>query len=78
MFTEKVTKSITQNNIEFLTADMTRENPDASALLTRLGSRSIPFLAVFPAGRTFFEPICLRDIYSEKDVLKAIEMAKEK
>jgi thiol:disulfide interchange protein len=77
LFTEKVVKSITQNNIEFLTADMTRENPDASDLLTKLGSRSIPFLAVFPAGRTFFEPICLRDIYSEKDVLKAIEIAKD-
>jgi thiol:disulfide interchange protein len=76
LFTEKVSKSITHNNIDFLTADMTRENPDASALLTKLGSRSIPFLAVFPAGKSFFKPICLRDIYSEKDVLKAIEMAK--
>ncbi len=76
LYTEKVAGSIKRNNIDLLTADLTRENPEASELLTRLGSRSIPFLAVFPAGSKFYEPACLRDIYSEKDVLKAIEMAK--
>jgi thiol:disulfide interchange protein len=76
LYTRKVAMSLKQNNIELLTADLTRENPEASALLTKLGSRSIPFLAVFPAGKNFFEPICLRDLYSEKDVLKAIDLAK--
>ena len=76
LYTEKVAKAVKQNNIEFLIADITRENPEATDLLNKLGSRSIPFLAVFPAGEAFKEPVCLRDIYSEEDVLKAIEMAK--
>jgi thiol:disulfide interchange protein len=76
LYTDKVARSLKRRNIELLTADLTRENPDASVLLTKLGSRSIPFLALFPAGNNFYEPICLRDIYSEKDVLKAIKMAK--
>jgi len=75
--TKKVKDSINKTNIDFLYADLTEENPDATALLSKLGSRSIPFLAVFPAGKNFVKPICLRDIYSEDDVLKAIEMAKE-
>ncbi|MBN2403718.1 MAG: thioredoxin family protein [Spirochaetes bacterium] len=75
LFTREVTEAINRNNIDLLIADLTRENPEASALLTQLGSRSIPFLAVFPAGEAFFEPLCLRDIYSKKDVLNAIEMA---
>jgi thiol:disulfide interchange protein len=77
LYTGKVEKSLKKNNIDLLTADLTRENPEASDLLTILESRSIPFLAVFPPGRDFYKPICLRDIYSEKDVLKAIKMAKE-
>ena len=76
LYTEKVAKVIKQNNIRFLIADITRENPEATALLNKLGSRSIPFLAVFPSDNSFNEPICLRDIYSENDVLKAIGMAK--
>lgn len=75
--TEKVADSIKKTNINFLTADLTEENPDATALLSKLGSRSIPFLVVFPAGKNFVKPICLRDIYSEDDVLKAIEIANE-
>ncbi len=77
LYTEKVKDAIKQNNIDLLIADMTRENSEAEALLKQLGSRSIPFLAVFPSGKSFFEPVCLRDIYSEKDVLKAIEMSME-
>ncbi|MFH0975069.1 MAG: cytochrome c biogenesis protein CcdA [Spirochaetota bacterium] len=76
LFTEKVAEAISNSKAEFLTADLTKENPEASALLTKLGSRSIPFLAVFPAGENFLKPVCLRDIYSEKDVLNAIEEAK--
>jgi thiol:disulfide interchange protein DsbD len=71
--TTKVSNVLKQNNIELLTADITRKNPDAEKLLEMLGSRSIPFLAVFPKGVAFTEPICLRDVYSEKDVLNAIE-----
>jgi len=45
-------------------------------LMSRLGSNSIPFLAVFPAGKGFVKPFCLRDIYSAGDVVTAVEAAK--
>ncbi len=76
--TERVFKVIEENNIDFMTADLTNKNPQARKLLIQLKSRSIPFLAVFPGGDSFTDPICLRDIYSEEDVLKAIDLALKK
>ena len=76
LYTSRVNKAIITNKIDLLTADLTRENRPAEQLLLKLGSHSIPFLAVFPAGENFTKPICLRDIYSEDDIIKAIKMAK--
>jgi thiol:disulfide interchange protein len=76
--TEKVAERVNSNNIDVMAADITHSNPPAKELLLKLNSRSIPFLAVFPGGKGFSSPICLRDIYSEDDVLKAIEKAREK
>jgi thiol:disulfide interchange protein DsbD len=76
--TEKVAEKISEYNIDIMSADITHSNPPAKNLLVRLKSRSIPFLAVFPGGKGFSSPICLRDIYSEDDVLKAIEKARKK
>ncbi len=76
--TEKVAEKVNRYNIDIMTADITHSNPPAKDLLLRLKSRSIPFLAVFPGGDGFSSPVCLRDIYSEDDVLKAIEKAREK
>ncbi|MBN2042142.1 MAG: thioredoxin family protein [Spirochaetes bacterium] len=78
LYTTSVANAIKSGNIELMVADMTRMNTDAKKMLDALGSRSIPFLAVFPAGESFFKPVCLRDIYSENDVLKAIEIALSK
>ncbi len=75
LYTSRVVSLINENSITLYTADITRENPDAQKLLRELGSRSIPFLAVFPPGERFNEPICLRDIYDESDVLEAIRIA---
>lgn len=76
--TEKVAKKISDYNIDLMIADITHSNPPAKDLLLKLKSRSIPFLAVFPGGIGFSSPVCLRDIYSEDDVLNAIEKAREK
>ncbi len=73
--TNSVSKILYDNNIEILTADITRKSPEAEKLLELLGNRSIPFLAVFPKGNAFYSPICLRDVYSEKDVINAINKA---
>ncbi len=73
LHTDEVHGLMRLNGIELLVADMTVENPAAQHLLERLGSRSIPFLAVFPPGAGFNEPYCLRDIYTEKQVLEALK-----
>jgi len=75
LYTPRVASLINEKSITLYTADITRENPEAQALLRALGSRSIPFLAVFPPGERFTEPLCLRDIYGETDVLEAIRRA---
>jgi len=66
-----------ESGARFFTADLTRENSGASALLSALGSRSIPFLAVFPTGKNFSRPYCLRDIYSRSDAREAILKARQ-
>jgi thiol:disulfide interchange protein DsbD len=71
----EVVTRINEQSITLYTADLTRENPVAQELLRALGSRSIPFLAVFPPGGRFSEPLCLRDIYGANDVLEAIRRA---
>ena len=76
--TEKVTAAVREGGIDFMTADITRPFPEAEALMHSLGSRSIPFLALMPAGKDFERPVCLRDIYSEESVLKAMETASGK
>lgn len=76
--TSGVREKIKSHGIDFYTADLTQKNHEAEALLKKLGGHSIPFLAVFPKGPGFLKPICLRDIYSEDDVLSAIELATKK
>ena len=75
LHTSDVQEKIKGHGIDFYTADLTQKNHEAEALLKKLGGYSIPFLAVFPKGPGFFKPICLRDIYSEDDVISAIELA---
>ncbi len=75
LHTNDVAERLRRHGIQLMVADMTRENPDAETLLRQLGSRSIPFLAVFPPGEQFNAPLCLRDMYSKRDVINAIEQA---
>ncbi len=51
-------------------ADVTRDNPEAYALLDDLGNvaHSIPFLAVF-TGDNPDQPRILRDLFSKDDLL---------
>ena len=72
----RVAEAFKENNVLLLRADLTRENPPAKRLLEKLGSRSIPFLALFPPGEDFWQPYFLRDIYRARDVLKVFSMAK--
>lgn len=72
-----VKKVLADEKINLLIADITLPGSDGEKLMHVLGSRSIPFLAVFPPGEKFVNPICLRDIYSPEDVISAVESAKE-
>ena len=57
-----------EKNILLLTADITNENPEAQELLHHLGSRSVPFLAIFPADAPK-SPVIMRDILSREKFL---------
>jgi thiol:disulfide interchange protein DsbD len=66
---ERVRQAFRDHNALLLKADLTRDNPPAKLLLERMGSRSIPFLALFPPGERFWHPFFLRDIYRADDVI---------
>jgi len=72
---QHVAETFRKHNVLLLKADLTRENPPAKRLLENLGSRSIPFLALFPPGEQFWQPFFLRDIYRARDVLRVFEIA---
>jgi thiol:disulfide interchange protein len=68
---ERVRQAFRDRNALLLKADLTRDNPPAKLLLERMGSRSIPFLAIFQPGERFWHPFFLRDIYRADDVVSA-------
>ncbi|MGQ9842285.1 MAG: protein-disulfide reductase DsbD family protein [Spirochaetota bacterium] len=73
----EVIEFVHKNNITVYKADITTKNPPAESLLQQLGSHSIPFAAIFPEGENFSQPVILRDIYTSKDLLKALQKALE-
>lgn len=76
--TDKVKAAIESNKVVPLLADWTEESPEIKAMLESLQSKSIPVLAVFPSnrpGEPVPEPIILRDLITESQVLTAIKTA---
>lgn len=69
---KEVNDVIKRKNIIALKADLTQENKAAESLMHHLGSRSVPFFAVFP-GDEPYNPVILRDIVSKKSVLKVLK-----
>jgi thiol:disulfide interchange protein len=71
---EEVLAALKEKAVVPLLADITRSPQDSPVIRFRnhLGSRSIPFLAIFPPGEPN-EPYILRDIYSVEDVLAILE-----
>lgn len=62
------------NNVEVLKADWTDEDEAIENALMQLRSRSIPLLAIYPAGRPN-EVIVLRDTVTQTQVLQALAAA---
>ena len=76
--TTRVKAALDTNRVVPLLADWTEESPEIKAMLETLQSRSIPVLAIFPAGKpneTPRDPIVLRDLITESQVLDAIQQA---
>ena len=73
-----VKKVLADEKVNFLIADITLSGTEGEKLMHALGNRAIPFLAAFPAGERFVQPLCLRDIYSSEDVINAVKSAKNR
>ncbi len=73
--TGEVREFVKTKGIDFLVADITRPSLPAEQLMKKLGSSSIPLVAVFPPGEDFTRPVVLRDIYSKQDLIGALEKA---
>ncbi len=71
---DEVAAAFERKRVARVVADITHAKDTALSvrLRNRLGSRTIPFLAIFP-GDDHFKPYVLRDIYSVEDVLAIME-----
>ncbi|HUI92581.1 MAG TPA: cytochrome c biogenesis protein CcdA [Chitinivibrionales bacterium] len=74
---KEVAELIKRKNVLALKADLTWTNVQAESLLHHLGSRSVPFFAVFP-GDDPYHPIIMRDILSKRAVVKVLKGLEEK
>lgn len=72
---EKIARVLREGDVDFMIADITTKNPTAEYLMSQFRSQSIPLLAIIPPGDSFARPVVLRDIYSVRDVLTAMDMA---
>lgn len=73
--TEEVRRLVADNGVVTLSADWTDRNPEIGKLLEALGSKQVPVIAIFPAGRPN-QPIVLRagDI-TQKNLLGKLQEA---
>ncbi|QDU58047.1 protein-disulfide reductase DsbD family protein [Aeoliella mucimassa] len=69
-----VKQVVEANGVQAIKADWTDENAEIEASLEQLNSRSIPLLAIYPAGRSN-EVIVLRDTVTKTQVLQALAAA---
>ena len=72
--TRRVQEVVEQNDVVTLLADWTDRSEVIKQKLAELDSASIPLLAIYPADRPG-EPIVLRDLLEEGDVVGALEKA---
>lgn len=59
----------------FMRVDLTRQTPQAMALLKALGSQSIPVVGFFPAGEAAKSPVVLRDLFTAGQFEQALDEA---
>jgi len=61
-----------RKHVSALKADLTWANPPAESLMHNLGSRSVPFLAIF-RGDDPYHPIIMRDILNKGDFIRVLK-----
>lgn len=61
--------------VRLVRVDLTRDNPEAMALLQSLGSSSIPVVALFPKGLLARSPVVLRDLFTPAQMEQALTQA---
>ncbi len=66
-----------QYGLRTLRVDITQHDPDKMALLRKLGSQSIPVVAIFPKGEEKNAPLALRDLFSKRQIRQAARRALE-
>jgi thiol:disulfide interchange protein len=72
--TPRVKELVEKNQVVPVLADWTDKGPTIEAKLEELNSRSIPLMAIYPAGKPG-EVIVLRDLLLESQVIDALEKA---
>jgi thiol:disulfide interchange protein len=72
--TKEVVSLVDRFEVVPLLADWTDRSDDIKRTLDQMGSRSIPLMAIYPAGKPQ-EVIVLRDLLSEDEVLAALKQA---
>jgi len=76
--TRRVKAALDKNRVVAVLADWTDGSDEIREVLEGLGSRSIPVLAIYPGskpGEPLRDPIILRDLLTEGQVLAALEEA---
>jgi thiol:disulfide interchange protein len=76
--TEQVKATLDKNRVVPVLADWSDGSDEIREFLELLGSRSIPLLAIYPGskpGEPLRDPIVLRDLLSEDQVIAALEQA---
>jgi thiol:disulfide interchange protein len=73
--TRAVAAKVEENQVVPVLADWTDKSPVIKEALNKLGSNSIPLLAIYPAGGSDKDVIVLRDVLTEGQVLEALEKA---
>ncbi len=72
--TQEVKKVVNRNGVVTLLADWTDESDEIKQSLAELNSKSIPLLAIYPAGKPE-EVIVLRDVITQSQLVEALEKA---
>ncbi|MHB1035087.1 MAG: protein-disulfide reductase DsbD family protein [Pirellulales bacterium] len=65
---------VKSNGVVALQADWTRGAPEVTEMLSLLGSKQVPVLAIFPAGKPN-TPIVLRGFFTQQQLLDALTQA---